>query len=223
MVLLGSLGAGLLAAGIDGDLGTAGASTLTPHRILDGSVLSLRTSQPETSPPGESVPIGGNDSGNISIDSFSWGVLNSSPNCRIGRCAGSVGRADMGPLKLSRVVDQISPVFLKDCVEATKMKKVTLYIEPPNNANRNVVGDALTVDFTNVIITTDQWSGDTGGRPTEALSMIYQSYNVTYHVAAIATATTTTSTTSTTTSTTTTTTLPPPPPPPATTTTAPLQ
>ena len=227
VMLLSSLGAGVLVTGIEGVLGVAGASTLTAHHILDGSILSLRTSQHETAPPGESAPIGGVGSGNISIDSFSWGVLNTSANCRVSRCAGSVGRADMGPLKLSRVVDQISTVFLRDCVQATRISKVTLYIEPPNTGSGRVLGDAMKVDFTNVIITADQWSGDSGGRPTETLSMTYKSYRVTYHVAASPTTTTSTTTTSTTsttsTTTTTTTTTTPPPPPPVTTTTLLLQ
>ena len=114
----------------------------------------------------------------------------------------------MSPLKVSRQIDQISPVFFNDCATGVLIKTVTLYVSPPPFGFAPNVGDSMKVEFTNVHVTSDQFSA--GGGATEEFTMIYQKYKVMY--SAVAPLTPTTTSTSTTTTSTTTTTVPPPPP-----------
>lgn len=196
--------------------GSAGATSLSPRAIVDGSILSMSTSQPQTRPPALSKPIAGQSSGNIRISSFQWGAMNSLTNCAGTACRGRTGTAVMSPLKVSRQIDQISPVFLNDCVTGVLIKTVTLYVSPPPYGFAPNFGDSMKIEFTNVRVTSDQFSASGGA--TEEFTMIYQKYKVTY--SAVAPLTPTTTSTSTTTTSTTTTTAPPPPPviPPPTTT-----
>jgi type VI protein secretion system component Hcp len=191
----------------------AGASTLTPHALGPTSLLSMKTSQPQTSPAGESTPLAGSNSGNIPIDSFSWGAANTvaAPS---GSSGARSGRPVFGPLEVTRDLDQISPVFLKDCATGANIAKVTLYVSPDSISAKYHVGDTLEIDLVNVFIAKDQWSGVSGGIKREEITMRYSKYSIKYvaNFRSIPPPTTTSTTTSTSTTTTTTTTIYIPPP-----------
>lgn len=191
----------------------AGASTLTSHALGPTSLLSMKTSQSQTSPAGENTPLAGTNSGNIPIESFSWGAANT-VTAPSGLSGARGGRTVFGPLEVTRDLDQISPVFLKDCATGANIAKVTLFVSPDAISAKYHVGDTLEIDLTSVFIAKDQWSGANGGMKREEISMRYAKYSIKYvaNSRPLPPPTTTSTTTSTSTTTTTTTTIYIPPP-----------
>jgi type VI protein secretion system component Hcp len=159
-VLAATAGVALAAAP---STGHAGAATIQPRSINAGELYSL-------SVPGVTGE-GTRGTGNIEVDSWSWGV---SRTALTG--TGVSAAAKSAPLVIVRQIDKASPGLYRQCVVGTIDKTVTLYVQPITAS-----GDVLSIQLNNAHVTNVSWNGAGGGdRPTESVTFVYTASKITY-------------------------------------------
>jgi type VI secretion system secreted protein Hcp len=118
-----------------------------------------------------------NHTGEIDILSFSWGAANSS---HVATGTGvSVGKVTVSDFSITKSTDSSSPVLFQKCCDGSVIATGVVTLQ------RQVEGDAtpyLVYNFTNVFVTSVQWSGAVGGddTPSESLSFCFEVGTVDY-------------------------------------------
>jgi type VI secretion system secreted protein Hcp len=118
-----------------------------------------------------------NHTGEIDLMSFSWGASNSSS---VGTGTGvSVGKVAVGDFSVMKATDSASPVLFQKCCDGSVMTTGTVTLQ------RQVAGTAtpyLVYTFTNVYVTSLQWSGSggAGDAPMESVSFCFEVGTVDY-------------------------------------------
>ena len=118
-----------------------------------------------------------NHTGEIDLMSFSWGASNSSS---VGTGTGaSVGKVSVSDFSIMKSTDSSSPVLFQKCCDGSVMTTGTVTLQ------RQVAGTAtpyLVYTFTNVYVTSLQWSGSggAGDAPMESVSFCFEVGTVDY-------------------------------------------
>jgi type VI secretion system secreted protein Hcp len=124
---------------------------------------------------GESQKTG--HTGEIDLMSFSWGASNSSS---VGTGTGvSVGKVSVSDFSIMKSTDSSSPVLFQRCCDGSVIANGVVTLQ------RQVAGTAtpyLVYTFTNVYVTSVQWSGSggSGDAPMESVSFTFETGKVTY-------------------------------------------
>jgi type VI secretion system secreted protein Hcp len=115
--------------------------------------------------------------GEIDIMSFSWGGSNSSS---VGTGTGvSVGKITVSDFSIMKSTDSASPVLFQKCCDGSVIATGVVTLQ------RQVSGTAtpyLVYNFTNVYVTSIQWSGSggAGDAPMESVSFCFEVGTVDY-------------------------------------------
>jgi type VI secretion system secreted protein Hcp len=115
--------------------------------------------------------------GEIDIMSFSWGGSNSSS---VGTGTGvSVGKVTVSDFSIMKSTDSASPVLFQKCCDGSVIATGVVTLQ------RQVQGSAtpyLVYNFTNVYVTSIQWSGSggAGDAPMESVSFCFEVGTVDY-------------------------------------------
>lgn len=115
--------------------------------------------------------------GEIDIMSFSWGGSNSSS---VGTGTGvSVGKVSVSDFSIMKSTDSASPVLFQKCCDGSVIATGVVTLQ------RQVQGSAtayLVYNFTNVYVTSIQWSGSggAGDAPMESVSFCFEVGTVDY-------------------------------------------
>ena len=115
--------------------------------------------------------------GEIDLMSFSWGASNSSS---VGTGTGvSVGKVAVSDFSIMKATDSSSPVLFQKCCDGSVMATGVVTLQ------RQVQGTAtpyLVYNFTNVYVTSIQWSGSggAGDAPMESVSFCFEVGTVDY-------------------------------------------
>jgi type VI secretion system secreted protein Hcp len=118
-----------------------------------------------------------NHTGEIDLMSFSWGASNSSS---VGTGTGvSVGKVSVSDFSIMKATDSASPVLFQKCCDGSVMTTGVVTLQ------RQVQGTAtpyLVYNFTNVYVTSIQWSGSggAGDAPMESVSFCFEVGTVDY-------------------------------------------
>jgi type VI secretion system secreted protein Hcp len=118
-----------------------------------------------------------NHTGEIDIMSFSWGASNSSS---VGTGTGvSVGKVTVSDFSVMKSTDSASPVLFQKCCDGSVIATGVITLQ------RQVQGSAtpyLVYNFTNVYVTSIQWSGSggAGDAPMESVSFCFEVGTVDY-------------------------------------------
>lgn len=113
----------------------------------------------------------------IDIMSFSWGASNSSS---VGTGTGvSVGKVSASDFSIMKSTDISSPVLFTRCCDGTVIPEGTVTLQRQVNA---VTTPYLVYKFTNVYVTSIQWSGSggAGDAPMESVSFTFEKAEVDY-------------------------------------------
>jgi type VI secretion system secreted protein Hcp len=115
--------------------------------------------------------------GDIDIMSFSWGASNSSS---VGTGTGvSVGKVSVSDFSIMKSTDSVSPVLFQKCADGSVFATGVVTLQ------RQVKGTStpyLVYNFTNVYVTSIQWSGSggAGDAPMESVSFTFETGAVDY-------------------------------------------
>src|SRR5437868_3564442 len=115
--------------------------------------------------------------GDIDLMSFSWGASNSSS---VGTGTGvSVGKVSVSDFSIMKSTDASSPTLFQKCCDGSVIPTAVVTLQ------RQVQGDAtpyLVYNFTNVYVTSLQWSGSggAGDAPMESVSFCAEVATVDY-------------------------------------------
>ncbi len=118
-----------------------------------------------------------NHTGEIDLMSFSWGASNSSS---VGTGTGaSVGKVSVSDFSIMKSTDSSSPVLFQKCCDGSVIATGVVTLQ------RQVQGNAtpyLVYNFTNVYVTSIQWSGSggSGDAPMESVSFCFEVGTVDY-------------------------------------------
>jgi type VI secretion system secreted protein Hcp len=118
-----------------------------------------------------------NHTGEIDLMSFSWGASNSSS---VGTGTGaSVGKVTVSDFSVSKTTDSASPVLFQKCCDGSVIPTGVVTLQ------RQVQGTAtpyLVYNFTNIYVTSLQWSGQggAGDAPMESVSFCFEVGTVDY-------------------------------------------
>jgi len=116
--------------------------------------------------------------GEIELNSFSWGASNPTT---VGKGSGmAAGKVAFSDFSIMKVTDKSSPTLFLNCSSGNHFTTGTVAIQ---KATGGATGETyLQYDFTNVFVTSIQWSGSTGGddTPTESVSFAYEQVQITY-------------------------------------------
>lgn len=110
--------------------------------------------------------------GEIDIESFSWGVSNQGSFA--GGGGGGAGKATFQDFHFTKVIDKSSPILMVNTASGKHMKEAILI-----GMNQN--GEKfLEIKLTDVLITSYQQSGDTGGPPQDQFSLNFAKIEYSY-------------------------------------------
>jgi type VI secretion system secreted protein Hcp len=118
-----------------------------------------------------------NHVGEIDIMSFSWGATNSSS---VGTGTGaSTGKVSVSDFSVMKSTDKSSPVIFQKCCDGSVIPQALVTLQ------RQVQGEAtpyLVYTFTNVFVTSVQWSGSggAGDTPMESVAFCFEVGEVDY-------------------------------------------
>src|ERR1051326_1597541 len=114
----------------------------------------------------------------IDILSFSFGA-NQTQTYQQGSSGHETraGRADVGNVTVTKVLDKVSPLLFDDCVTGNILKKVTVIYGKPTGDKQE---DYFKLEMTNVLITSIQQSG-THENPIESVSFAFEKIKVMYN------------------------------------------
>ena len=118
-----------------------------------------------------------NHEGEIDLMSFSWGASNSSS---VGTGTGvSTGKVSVSDFSVMKSTDKSSPVIFQKCCDGSVIPQALVTLQ------RQVQGEAtpyLVYTFTNVFVTSVQWSGSggAGDTPMESVAFCFEVGQVDY-------------------------------------------
>jgi type VI secretion system secreted protein Hcp len=118
-----------------------------------------------------------NHKGEIDLMSFSWGASNSSA---VGTGTGvSTGKVTVSDFSIMKTTDSSSPVLFQKCCDGSVITTGVVTLQ------RQIQGSAtpyLVYNFTNVFVTSIQWSGSggAGDTPMESVSFCFEVGTVDY-------------------------------------------
>jgi type VI secretion system secreted protein Hcp len=118
-----------------------------------------------------------NHKGDIDLMSFSWGASNSSA---VGTGTGvSTGKVTVSDFSIVKSTDSSSPVLFQKCCDGSVITTGVVTLQ------RQIQGSAtpyLVYNFTNVFVTSIQWSGSGGAGdfPMESVSFCFEVGTVDY-------------------------------------------
>jgi type VI secretion system secreted protein Hcp len=118
-----------------------------------------------------------NHVGEIDLMSFSWGASNSSS---VGTGTGaSVGKVNVSDFSIMKSTDKASPVLFQKCCDGSVMATGVVTLQRQVKA---VATPYLVYNFTNVYVTSVQWSGSggSGDAPMESVSFCFEQGTVDY-------------------------------------------
>jgi type VI secretion system secreted protein Hcp len=119
-----------------------------------------------------------NHTGEIEIYSFSLGASNPTT---VGMGTGlSAGKVTLSDFSIMKSTDKASPTLFSNCCAGKSFKTATVALQ---KATGSTTGETyLQYDFTNIFVSSIQWSGSSGGddAPTESVSFVYESFKITY-------------------------------------------
>ncbi len=112
--------------------------------------------------PGESQDI----KGAIEVDSFAWGLSNSSPG---GAAGGDSGRVQFQDFQFVKSEDSTSPVLFLSCASGKHFQKVEIHLRKSTD-NGVLPLDYLKIDLEDVMVSSFSQAG-AGEVPTESISL----------------------------------------------------
>jgi type VI secretion system secreted protein Hcp len=124
--------------------------------------------------PGESTDVSHKDE--IDVLSWSWGVANSAPLAHGG--GGGAGKAQFEAFHFVAQISKASPVLFLSCATGVHHKTATL--SGVRGAGKSKSADFLKYKLSDVIVSSDQHSGNEGGAPVEQFSLNYSKIEVSY-------------------------------------------
>lgn len=161
----------LAAVGISASTMVASAGTLRSSALVAGGTTSLLV----PGITGSGTPKG---PGYIDVLSWSWGINNiGSQSSSAG--AGRTGKVHVHDISITKVIDQTSPLFWKNCAAGSHYKEVVLYMDPAPSSVGAPSGDSMVLTLENVLISGVSLSGG-GDRPTESVSFTFSKIKVDY-------------------------------------------
>jgi type VI secretion system secreted protein Hcp len=118
-----------------------------------------------------------NHTGEIDLQSFSWGASNSSS---VGTGTGaSSGKVSVSDFSIMKSTDSSSPVLFQKCCDGSVIATGVITLQRQVQA---VATPYLVYNFTNVYVTSLQWSGSggSGDAPMESVSFTFEVGTVDY-------------------------------------------
>jgi type VI secretion system secreted protein Hcp len=118
-----------------------------------------------------------NHTGEIDIMSFSWGASNSSS---VGTGTGvSTGKVSVSDFSIMKSTDSASPVLFQKCCDGSVIATGVVTLQRQVQA---AATPYLVYNFTNVYVTSIQWSGSggSGESPMESVSFCFEVGTVDY-------------------------------------------
>ncbi|MFL5246128.1 MAG: Hcp family type VI secretion system effector [Gemmataceae bacterium] len=118
-----------------------------------------------------------NHTGEIDLMSFSWGSSNSSS---VGTGTGvSVGKVSVSDFSIMKSTDSSSPVLFQKCCDGSVIGTATVTLQRQVGSSATAY---LVYTFTNVYVTSVQWSGSggAGDAPMESVSFTFETGTVDY-------------------------------------------
>jgi type VI secretion system secreted protein Hcp len=118
-----------------------------------------------------------NHSGEIDIMSFSWGASNSTS---VGTGTGpSTGKVSISDFSVMKTTDSSSAILFQKCCDGSVIANATITLQ--KSAGTSPI-QYLVYKFTNVYITSVQWSGSggAGDTPMESVSFCFETGTVDY-------------------------------------------
>jgi type VI secretion system secreted protein Hcp len=119
-----------------------------------------------------------NHAGEIELMSFSWGAAN--PSSMGGGTGSGSGKVTVQDFSIVKRTDSASPVLFQKCCDGTTFATATVTLQKS-------AGDSpiqyLVYNFTNVYVTSVQWSGSGGGgddSPMESCSFTFETCSIDY-------------------------------------------
>src|SRR5689334_22758743 len=108
-----------------------------------------------------------NHKGEIELMSFSWGASN--PTSAAHGTGMSAGKVSISDFSIMKVTDKASPSLFKACCNGQTIDKATVTLQKSTGGPTTEV--YLEYDFTEVYVSSIQWSGSSGGddKPTESV------------------------------------------------------
>lgn len=171
------VGSAALGAGIFGGSrgrSVASAATLIPHALGAGDVISMSSTKIKGSG-------GTGGTGNIELQSFSFGVSSTTTSTKSGLAA---GKRQHSPISITREIDAASPRFFVAASAGASLGTVTIYVQPSSG----VGGDSATIVLSNATVASDSWSGGVGDEvPSESITLTYQKIAIEYQVQQLST------------------------------------
>jgi len=118
-----------------------------------------------------------NHIGEIDLMSFSWGASNSSS---VGTGTGaSTGKVNVSDFSIMKSTDSASPNLFQKCCDGSVIATGVVTLQRQTNAG---AVPYLVYNFTNVYVTSVQWSGSggSGDSPMESVSFCFEQGTVDY-------------------------------------------
>ena len=118
-----------------------------------------------------------NHVGEIDIMSFSWGASNSTS---VGTGTGaSTGKVSVSDFSIMKTTDSSSPPLFQKCCDGTVIATGVVTLQRQTNQGAQAY---LVYNFTNVYVTSVQWSGSggSGDSPMESVSFCFEKGTVDY-------------------------------------------
>ena len=113
----------------------------------------------------------------IDVLSWSWGVAQTGGGGS-GGSGGGAGKAAFQDFHFVSRISKASPALFLACATGTHHKSASL--SGVRTAAKSKAGEFLKYQLSDVVVTSDQHSGDEDGVPTEQFSLNYSKIEVTY-------------------------------------------
>jgi type VI secretion system secreted protein Hcp len=113
----------------------------------------------------------------IVLESFSWGLSN--PGAHNIASGAGAGRASFQDLHFTSKVSVASPKLMLHCATGEHIKTGQITFRR-TDAQREGGFEFLFYKFDNILITSIQEAGDTGGLPVDSVSIAFQKVNIEY-------------------------------------------
>jgi len=119
-----------------------------------------------------------NHKGEIEIMSFSWGASN--PTSAAHGTGMSTGKVSLSDFSIMKTTDKASPTLFLNCCSGKHFPTANVTIQKATGGD---TGETyLQYDFTEVYVSSIQWSGSSGGddKPMESVSFAYGQVKISY-------------------------------------------
>lgn len=114
----------------------------------------------------------------IELLSFSWGASN--PTSAAHGTGMSAGKVAISDFSIMKVTDKASPTLFKACCSGQHIPTATVTLQKSTGGTTGEV--YLQYDFSEVYVSSIQWSGSSGGddKPTESVSFAFGQVKISY-------------------------------------------